>query len=82
MKQLLKNKRFEVIKALVESKKIKEEWLEDLYSILLMKDTDDEIVQTKYEIMKLLRTKVFLLYLINFLTTKQEIFTLHLLMHC
>jgi hypothetical protein len=54
MKQLIKNKRFEVIKALVESKKIKQEWLEDLYSILLMEDYDEEIAQTKYEIVKLI----------------------------
>jgi hypothetical protein len=57
MKQLIKNKRFEVIKALVESKKVKQEWLEDLYSILLEQDTDVEITQAKYEIIKLLLTE-------------------------
>jgi hypothetical protein len=54
LKQLIKQGRFEVIKALVESKKIKQEWLGDLYSILLMKDYDEEISQAKYEIVKLM----------------------------
>ncbi|WP_299228622.1 SAVED domain-containing protein [Sulfurihydrogenibium sp.] len=57
IRQLIKNKRFEVIKALAESKKIKQEWLEDLYSILLKQDTDVEITQAKYEIIKLLLTE-------------------------
>jgi arginine repressor len=57
IRQLIKNKRFEVIKALVESKKIKQEWLEDLYSILLEQDADIGITQAKYEIIKLLLTE-------------------------
>jgi hypothetical protein len=54
MKQLIRQKRFEVIKALVESKKIKQEWLEDLYSILEMKDDNEELSNLKKEIVKFL----------------------------
>jgi hypothetical protein len=54
LKQLIKQGRFEVIKALVEAKKVKQEWLGDLYSILMMKDYDEEITQVKYEIVKLI----------------------------
>jgi hypothetical protein len=52
MKQLIKNKRFEVIKALVESKKVKQEWLEDLYSILEINEDDEELKELKKEIVK------------------------------
>ncbi|MBX0311571.1 MAG: hypothetical protein JHC31_07295 [Sulfurihydrogenibium sp.] len=53
MKQLIKNKRFEVIKALVEARKIKQEWIKDLYSILEMEDdSNEELKELKKEIVE------------------------------
>jgi hypothetical protein len=54
MKQLIKNKRYEVIKALVEARKIKQEWIEDLYSILEIEEDGEELKELKKEIIKFL----------------------------
>jgi hypothetical protein len=57
MKQLIKNKRFEVIKALVEARKIKQEWMVDLYDILRMEDNGDkELQELKSKIVEFLNS--------------------------
>jgi|GEM_PF-5078966 len=57
MQQLIKNKRFEVIKALVEAKKIKQEWIEDLKDLLKMEDGDEELKELKSTIFEFLNSK-------------------------
>ena len=57
MKQLIKNKRYEVIKALVEAKKIKKEWIEDLKDLLKMEDGDEELKELKNTISEFLNSK-------------------------
>jgi hypothetical protein len=52
MKQLIRQKRYEVIKALVEARKIKQEWIEDLYSILEIEEDDEELKELKRKIVE------------------------------
>jgi len=57
IRQLIKIEKFYIVRELLKARKIKDEWLGDLYALLTLPDEDNEITKTKYELIKLILTE-------------------------